>query len=225
MGKNRKQSHNECRLNVCIFCFSKANRPLSKGFKERFELLKHELEFDLSDSKTPAGLCSSCQKKYAPGKGGFEIASLVHKNFDFVILPPDYDKECNCQICLKARRPIIIHGNFGRFGRIRAGVPRTSPKLRAVALNVDQEVKSGPKMSFCRECHSEVPTWKFKTHPCTNKILAENLYKQTGQGKKRKAAEAYAIKILETAERSPKGQTRMLSQGDGGGRKKNLVIG
>ena len=226
MGKkHRKLSHNECRLNVCIFCFSKANRPLSKGFKERFDVLKHDLEFDLSDSKTPAGICTSCQKKYAEGNGGFGIASLVHKNFDFIVLPPDYDKECNCQICLKARRPIIIHGNFGRFGNIRAGVPRTSPKLRAVALNVDQEVKSGPKMSFCRECHSEVPTWKFKTHPCTNKIFAENLYKQTGQGKKRKAAEAYAIKILETAERSPKGQTRMLSQGDGGGRKKNLVIG
>ena len=221
MGKkHRKLSHDECRLNVCIFCFSKANRPLSKNMKVKLEDMKGQLEFEIGNPKTPAGICDPCRLKHS---NDFGVDTFMNKNFDFVILSND-TKDCSCSICLKARRPIMVHGNGGKFGKIRPGVPRTSPKLRAVALNLDQEVKTGPKMSFCRECYSEIPTWKFKTHPCTNKTIVANLIKQTGQGKKRKAAEAFAIEVAKRAKRSPKGQTLMLSQGDGG-RKKNLVFG
>ena len=216
LNKNRKLSHKDCREKVCIFCFGKAQRPLSKGFKECFDLLKDKLEFDLNDLKTPAGICNSCKIVYSMGKGGFGVENLSHKNFDFIILSED-SNNCNCAICLKAKRPTLFQTKT-KFGR-----PRISPVYRSAVLDLNKENKLGPKLSICLRCQTTVPTWKFKQHVCSNRVLTKNLIKTTSKAKTKRAAESFASSTIKSAKKSPKGSIR-LSQPDGG-RKLALTLG
>ena len=181
MGKNKKLSHEECRPKVCIFCFSQAQRPLSKSFIESFHLLKENLEFNLDDPKAPTGICNLCNLKYSKAKGGFGVENLTFKNFDFVILSEDIEGQC--ALCQKAKRTIILHRNSGKvkFWRGVPGRPRTSPQFRSATLDLNAELKSGPKMSFCLRCQTTIPSWKFKQHKCSNRVLIKNLIGATSK--------------------------------------------
>ena len=215
LSKHRKLSHKDFRGKVCIFCFERAQRPLSKGFIESFNDLKEQLDFDLNDLKTPAGICNACTKKYSKAQGGFGVENFVHKNFNFVNLSDDLNG--NCAICLKAKQP-TVKKNLKTIGR-----PRVSPLFRSAVLDLNEEIQSGPKMSICLRCQTKVPTWKFKEHVCSNRVLIKNLVQSTSKPKIKRAAESFASSTIKSAKKSPKGSIR-LSQPDGG-RKLALTLG
>ena len=112
MGKpHRSMTHAMCRETVCLFCFEKKAdcRLLSRttALFQKVEFFTHfeeAIQFDLNDSKVPAGVCAKCRIRVS--RRELKREDFSHFDFDFVNLPENFEsssRKCSCSICQVAR--------------------------------------------------------------------------------------------------------------------------
>ena len=102
MGKIRPKkakTHEGRRLEVCLVCNSRAQRPMSQEFQENLNTFFGESvgnPFDFKDPRVPLGICDTCRREELK-----ELPFLCNF-FDFSFVEPD-STNCNCFICAIAK--------------------------------------------------------------------------------------------------------------------------
>ena len=139
-------THAMCRGNVCLFCFEKKAdcRVLSRTTAlfqkvEFFTQFEDAIQFELNDSKVPAGVCATCRLKVS--RRELKREDFSHFDFDFVSLPDDFEsssRKCSCSICQVAKsskqnlKPFQKPNSKGDESNETSGPPSSSkiPKSR-----------------------------------------------------------------------------------------------
>ena len=205
MSKNKK-SHDENRSKVCLMCFQKGSSMISLVPSK--EILKRVQNFfienyDPSDLKMPAGLCSGCRLKLTKKEQKSKESQNAEYPLPEVNLPDPVDffklqfpstitrsrggelMDCNCDICIIATaHPGNQPSKFGRaapphtMGRPRNDIPR---------LAVRKPVK------VCGFCQQIIGKGIRHPQPCTISDRREQMQRLSLEDPRGRELEAAAV--------------------------------
>ena len=228
MRNSKKQSmtHAMCRETVCLFCFEKKAdcRLLSRTTAlfqkvEFFTQFEDAIQFELNDSKVPAGVCATCRLKVCRR----ELKREDFSHFDFVNLPENFEtssRKCSCSICQLAKN---TDQNLKTFQKPNSKgdnsnettVPPSSSKIPKSRVSRPKE-----RRHRCETCCQIIGRGIPHPQPCnTYKALEKNLKSiiHRSRATERKVGGSIAIDVIASSKKSPNG-TFKLFHGSKGGR-------
>ena len=180
------------------------NDNLKMGINSMFSA-----EIDFSDRRVPLGICGTCRTgvySYNSTKINTKKLELLHRTFEFIIIPPETRSEqvCFCMICKVAKAPVKV-GNFKK-------VPGAAKKLVTIPENAPPKPtgtipkKEPPR---CNDCLSKLgPGYP---HDCCQETLDKNL--QEISEKNPAIAQKQAAGTLRSKEPSPGGRVHLALSG------------
>ena len=71
------KTHNKCRENICLYCYEKANRPITENIKEQIRQQRDDYkEYNFGDILNPCGICNRCHLLLRKGK---DLPATAHE--------------------------------------------------------------------------------------------------------------------------------------------------
>ena len=152
-------SHEQNRKKICFYCTKKVTKNAMTISKSLIDKIQKNIlpEYDITDSRFPTVLCSTCRYWVDLMEKGEKKKSLPFFDFKEIVLAPttrtNKNTPCNCLICSTARQ----------VGNKKSYI--VSPE------SIQTEDKS--TMFICKKCFSIVS--KGLTHECNHNNLAKNV--------------------------------------------------